>query len=88
MTENALIKKLQIKPGQRVLFLHAPQGYVESLDPLPDGVVVVDGPPGTLDFVHLFVRDSAELAKFAPAAWRRSDSTALCGSPIPSRARK
>ncbi len=68
MTENPLIKKLQLKPGLRVLFLNPPQGYVESLGPLPDGVTVVDGPTGTLDFVQLFVRDTAELTAFAPAA--------------------
>ena len=68
MTENALIKKLQLKPGLRALFLNAPEGYVASLGPLPDGVTLVDGPAGTLDFVQLFVRDSVELAKYAPAA--------------------
>ena len=68
MTENALIKKLQLKPGQHALFLNAPEGYIAALGPLPDGVALVDGPAGTLDFVQLFVRDSAELAKYAPAA--------------------
>ena len=68
MTENALIKKLQLKPGLRALFLNAPEGYVESLGPLPDGVALVDGPPGSLDFVQLFVRDSVELAQHAPVA--------------------
>ena len=68
MTENALIKKLQLKPGQRALFLNAPEGYVGITRPPADGVALVDGPPGTLDFVQLFVRDSAELAKYAPAA--------------------
>jgi len=41
---------------------------VASLGPLPAGVALVDGPPGTLDFVQLFVRDSAELMTHAPAA--------------------
>jgi hypothetical protein len=68
MTDSALLKKLQMKPDLRILFLNAPQGYVESLGPLPDEVALLDGPPGTLDFVQLFVRDSAELAEFAPAA--------------------
>jgi len=68
MTENALIKKLQLKLGQHALFLNAPEGYIESLGRLPDGVALVDGPAGTLDFVQLFVRDSAELALFAPVA--------------------
>jgi hypothetical protein len=68
MIENALIKKLQLKPGLRALFLNAPEGYVAALGPLPDGVTLVDGPPGKLDFVQLFVRDSVELATHAPAA--------------------
>jgi hypothetical protein len=68
MTDSVLLKKLQMKPGLRALILNAPQGYVESLGPLPDGVALVDGPPGTLDFVQVFVRDSAELAMFASVA--------------------
>jgi hypothetical protein len=68
VTENALIKKLQLKPGLRALFLNAPEGYVASLGPLPQGVELVDGPPGKLDLVQLFVRDSVELATYAPAA--------------------
>ena len=68
MTDSVLLKKLQMKPGLRALFLNAPQGYVESLSPLPDGVALVDGPPNTLDLVQLFVRDRAELAIFAPVA--------------------
>jgi hypothetical protein len=68
VTENALIKKLQLKPGLRVLFVNAPEGYVAALGPLPGGVVSADGPAGTLDFVQLFVRDSAELAALAPVA--------------------
>ena len=68
MTDNPLVKKLRLKPSQRALILNAPEGYVESLGPLPEGVARVDGPPGTLDFVQLFVRDSAELALFAPVA--------------------
>lgn len=68
MTESALIKKLQLKPGLRALFLNAPQGYVESLGLLPDGMAVVDGPPGALDFIQLFVRDSTELAALAATA--------------------
>jgi|WetSurMetagenome_2_1015567.scaffolds.fasta_scaffold54057_3 hypothetical protein len=68
MTETPLVKKLQLKPGQQALFLNAPEGYVASLGPLPDGVALVDGPTGTLDFVQIFVRDSAELTTHAPAA--------------------
>ena len=68
MTENPLLKKLQLKSALRVLILNAPEGYVASLGPLPNGVAQADGQAGTFDFVQLFVRDSAELAAFAPNA--------------------
>jgi hypothetical protein len=68
MTDSSLQRRLQLKPGHKTLILNAPERYVESLGPLPDGVTLVDGPPGTLDFVQLFVRDSGELAAFAPTA--------------------
>jgi hypothetical protein len=38
MTSN--VKKLGLKPGMRALVLGAPSGYLGSLAPLPDGVVV------------------------------------------------
>ena len=68
MTDSSLQRRLQLKPGLKALILNAPEGYVESLGPLPEGIALVDGPPGTLEFVHLFVRNSAELAIFAPLA--------------------
>ncbi|MCX6032431.1 MAG: hypothetical protein NT169_24455 [Chloroflexi bacterium] len=68
MSRSNLLKKLLIKPGQRVLILNAPPDYPEALGPLPEGAIQADGPDGTLDFVHLFVKDSAELARLAPVA--------------------
>jgi len=63
-----LIRKLQMKPGHRALILNAPAGYSDLLAPLPEGVEPDDAVAGTYDWVHLFVRDSGELARLAPAA--------------------
>ena len=68
MTDSPLVKKLQLKPGLRALFLNAPKVMSNRSAPCPTGVTLVDDPPGTLDFVQLFVRDSAELAHHAPVA--------------------
>ena len=35
MAENALAKKLKLKPGQRAAFIGAPEGYLKTLQPLP-----------------------------------------------------
>ncbi len=68
MPENALARKLQIKPGQRLAVLNQPPGYLDLITPLPAGCELVDGPEGTLDHVQLFVRDSQELFRFWPTA--------------------
>lgn len=65
---SSLVKKLRIQPRQRVLILNAPPGYIESLGELPEGVEVAEELEGKFDFVHLFVKDSAEYANLGPPA--------------------
>lgn len=68
MTTSALGKKLQIKPGDRVLLLDAPEGFAASLDPLPEGAAIATAARGRFDVVHLFVRDSRALSRSAAKA--------------------
>ena len=53
-----LPRKLGIKAGSRVSFPGAPEGFLETLGELPDGVRTADG---ALDVVVFFVRSEAEL---------------------------
>lgn len=68
MGSSALAKKLQIKPGQRMVIINAPEGYLEELKPLPEGAELAEKPEGTFDFVQLFVRSLDELDRLAPTA--------------------
>jgi hypothetical protein len=68
MADVPLIKKLLIKAGMRLAVFNAPEGYVESLGPLPEGAGFVDGPVGGLDFVQLFVKNRGEYDLLGPAA--------------------
>lgn len=68
MVRTPLTQKLRMQPGQRVLILNPPPGYLEGLAPLPTGTVVEEVPSGKYAFVHLFVKDQAELEKFGPSA--------------------
>jgi len=63
-----LLKKLRMQPGQRVVILNAPPGYLDEPGELPECVEVVDRAEGTLDFVQVFAKDLAELEKLAPVA--------------------
>ena len=61
MTENPLLKKMKLKPGQRAAIISAPGGYVETLQPLPEEVELAEDLAGTFDWVQLFVKTQAEL---------------------------
>jgi hypothetical protein len=58
-----LIKKLGIKPGQRICILNAPQGYKKTLGALPASVVNLSRLSKThsLDFIHFFALQSRQL---------------------------
>lgn len=66
MTDNALSKKLKLKPGQRAAFVNAPAGYLDSLQPLPNGIEVVEQLGGAFDWVQIFVRNQAEIGELFP----------------------
>lgn len=68
MADNPLLRKMHIKPGQRLLLLNAPDGYLPRLQPLPEGVDLIQVPEGPVDAVHLFVKDKAELHQHASTA--------------------
>ena len=61
MSENPLLKKMKLKPGQRAAIINAPDGYLEALQPLPAEAEVAEQLVGTFDWVQLFVKTQAEL---------------------------
>jgi hypothetical protein len=64
-----LAKRMQVKPGQTVLAVNAPKDYAQILGELPEGArLVTRGDPAGADHVHVFVKDSGELARVGPKA--------------------
>ncbi len=67
-----LAKKLGIKPGMRVAFLGAPEGYADALD-LPEGVRVFKRVAKDMDLIQVFTTSRAELERrwdaLAAAIW-------------------
>jgi hypothetical protein len=66
MAENALAKKLKLKPGQRAVVVNAPDGYLAELGELPAGVELAEKLTGKFDWVQIFVKNKAELDKLLP----------------------
>lgn len=66
MAENLLATKLKLRPGQHAAVINAPQGYMEELSPLPEGVIVSEKLEGQFDWVQVFVQNKAELNAVMP----------------------
>jgi hypothetical protein len=68
MADEALVKKLLLKPGSRVIITHAPAGIREQLLPLPSGSVELDPPALSADWLITFVTTTTELETEFPQA--------------------
>jgi hypothetical protein len=88
MSKSSLVKKLRLQAGQRALVLNAPPGYAAALGEVPEGVELVEIPAGKCDFVHLFVKDSAELDEHRPAALEAVEYDGLFWISYPKRSSK
>jgi len=68
MSGTPLLKKLGIKPKQRIIILNAPNEYREQLGELPADVELATTLNGAFDMVHIFVKNKAEIDQYAPSA--------------------
>lgn len=71
-----LSKKLDLKPGYRLLLVDAPPDFVTLLDPLPDGLSIthaagVPAAGGPFDAILCFARCQAALREAFPALMAR-----------------
>lgn len=61
MSDKTIAEKLLIKPGYRVCFIHAPEGYETWLGNLPEGAMVMKELASPVDLIQLFVDDRKSL---------------------------
>jgi hypothetical protein len=77
MASSSLVKKLQLKAGQRAVIINPPPGYFDELGPLPQHVELAEHPEGSFDFVQVFTKDKSELERFLPSALQAVKHDAL-----------
>jgi len=65
-SNKSLVEKLGIKQGSRMIILHSPRNYNNTLGKLPEKVVVVKELRGPLDFIHFFTKKRRELEDAFP----------------------
>lgn len=64
ISDKPVVEKLLIKPGNGLLVLNAPKGYLEKLGPLPEKVTLLQEPISPVDVIQVFARDQKELEEF------------------------
>ncbi len=62
-SQTPLVRKLGIRPNEKVVALNAPSAYEAMLQDLPEGVVIVSRANECASFIHLFVNRGAELER-------------------------
>ena len=70
-------QKLQMKSGLRAVIINAPSGYLDQLNPLPEGFEIVESPEGQFDFVQVFVNNMNELQELLPVVLKAVKYDAL-----------
>lgn len=70
MSTLSLAALLGIRPGMRVSLLNAPDGFAARLDPLPEGVALIDTSKTGLDLTLFFCTKKTELVEKLPALAR------------------
>ena len=70
-------QKLQMKSRLRAVIINAPSGYLDQLNPLPEGFEIVESPEGQFDFVQVFVNNMNELQELLPVVLKAVKYDAL-----------
>ena len=66
MTDEPLLRKLQVKNGRSLRLIAAPADYIERISPLPEPSSLLH--EGGADVVQVFVRNTADVAVQAQQA--------------------
>lgn len=74
---QALQKKFRIIEGTAICTVNAPANYAEALGPLPKGASITKGITKGHAFIHLFVKNKAELEKEFPKVAKASAPAGL-----------
>ena len=61
MPDKSVAQKMLIKPGNRVLILNSPEGYMSTLGDLPEEVQVFTSPQEKVDILQVFVQSRTEV---------------------------
>jgi hypothetical protein len=85
---TALVRKLGIRPNERLIAINAPENYAELLEDLPEGVAITSRLTAKASFVHLFVKQRAELEQRLGSLREKLDDAGILWISWPKKASK
>jgi hypothetical protein len=83
MTDEPLLRKLQVKSGRSLRLIAAPEDYIARITPLPDGSDLVSG--GIADVVQVFVRSAADVDAYAQDAMQAAGPAGVLWMTYPKK---
>jgi len=66
MSDKTIAQKLFIKPGNTILLVNPPEGYLARMGELPDGTILRNVSSEPVEVIQVFVADRAELEGHLP----------------------
>jgi hypothetical protein len=66
MPDKTIAQKLFIKPGNTILLVNPPEGYLARMGELPDGTILRNVSSEPVEVIQVFVADRAELEGHLP----------------------
>jgi hypothetical protein len=66
MSDKSITQKLFIKPGNKVLLVNPPAGYLAQMGELPEGATLFSDTSSLVEVIQLFVADRTELEAQLP----------------------
>lgn len=82
------MRKLGVRPHERIVALNAPEHYPELLGELPEGAAITGRITARPAFVHLFVREREELAERLSALRDELDEAGMIWVSWPKKSAK
>lgn len=83
-----LVRKLGVRPNERLVALNAPENYATLLPGSPEGVKIVNQLAAGAQFVHLFVKERIVLAKRLRELREKLDDAGVLWISWPKKASK
>ena len=83
-----LVRKLGIRPNERVIAINAPTGYAKLLGDLPAGAAITNRITSNATFVHLFTMHRAELVERLTALRSQLDDAGVLWVSWPKKSAK